>query len=618
MKGSRTHSRRIKKFVGWNGCLVAAALTGLAGTARAATLTWDAGGTSPANPVDGSGAWDAGITADWSNVSDPSGQSPNSPADVTWPNTGADTAIFGNGGGTAGAINNFSVTVAAGGVSVGAITFAPLVVSNSGNHSNDYQISGGPITLGQANTVITENNVSSSNLATFPDAELTSQLTGSGGATFAGPGTLAIGNLGTGTAANNYTGTTTITGNVQLGNISLANARTKAGIVTPFGAANNSVILSGGTISTNNSGATQNLPYAFTITDNTSNTIFGSSKAQTFIGGSTGISANPFGSATGSGTLSFNIGGGGTSDLSANFSTFTGTFNLTGGGTTRAFINGGAFSGGTGMALDIESTATVQTILAPQTNSGGNTFNFGSLTSSTANTVLNGGSAGAITYSVGALNTDTTYAGTIGSGTTLGAALTKVGTGSLTLTNTNAYTGATTVNAGALVINGSIASATTVNTGGTLAGTGSIANAVTASGGTISPGATASNSIGTLSVTGNVAFGASSTYLDEINAAGQSDLLAITGNLDLTGAGDTLNVSALDSTSGAPYTIASYTGTLTGTFANTNLPSGYTIDYGTGSNSVIMLVPSSAVPEPASLGLFAFTAAGLGLRRRRV
>ena len=44
--------------------------------------------------------------------------------------------------------------------------------------------------------------------------------------------------------------------------------------------------------------------------------------------------------------------------------------------------------------------------------------------------------------------------------------LVKTGTGTMTLSGDNVYTGATTVNAGGLVVDGSILSATTVNGGG--------------------------------------------------------------------------------------------------------------------------------------------------------
>ena len=67
--------------------------------------------------------------------------------------------------------------------------------------------------------------------------------------------------------------------------------------------------------------------------------------------------------------------------------------------------------------------------------------------------------------------------------------LEKIGAGSLVLTAANTYTGPTTVNAGALVVNGSIAnSAVTVNSGAILAGTGTVGATTINSGGTFAPG----------------------------------------------------------------------------------------------------------------------------------
>src|SRR5262249_20959628 len=60
---------------------------------------------------------------------------------------------------------------------------------------------------------------------------------------------------------------------------------------------------------------------------------------------------------------------------------------------------------------------------------------------------------GTATLTTGSDNTSTTFSGTI-SGT---GGLTKIGTGALTLTGVSSYTGATAVNAGTLVVNGSIA-----------------------------------------------------------------------------------------------------------------------------------------------------------------
>src|SRR6185369_15700497 len=77
---------------------------------------------------------------------------------------------------------------------------------------------------------------------------------------------------------------------------------------------------------------------------------------------------------------------------------------------------------------------------------------------------------GAGSMTVGGNNASTTFSGTIsGSG-----GLTKNGTGALTLSGANTYTGLTTVNTGTLIVNGSIAGAVTVNSGGQLDGTGRI------------------------------------------------------------------------------------------------------------------------------------------------
>jgi autotransporter-associated beta strand protein len=91
--------------------------------------------------------------------------------------------------------------------------------------------------------------------------------------------------------------------------------------------------------------------------------------------------------------------------------------------------------------------------------------------------------------------------------------LEKIGGGTLVLTGTNTYSGPTTVSGGALVVNGSIPNSTlTVDGGATLGGVGTIGNAII-NNGTLSPG----NSIGTITVNGNLVMTAAASYLVEIS-----------------------------------------------------------------------------------------------------
>jgi autotransporter-associated beta strand protein len=147
--------------------------------------------------------------------------------------------------------------------------------------------------------------------------------------------------------------------------------------------------------------------------------------------------------------------------------------------------------------------------------------------------------------------------------------LIKSNIGSLTLAGINTYTSTTTVNGGALYVNGTIGAGGLILTSGTtLGGHGVIYSAVTVpAGGTLAPG----TSIGQLTVSNNVILQAGSTTRMEINqAATTNDQLRVSGALTYAG---TLVVTNLAGTLGAGdsfqlFNAASYNGA----FTTTNLP----------------------------------------------
>ncbi|MEK7951964.1 beta strand repeat-containing protein [Luteolibacter soli] len=147
---------------------------------------------------------------------------------------------------------------------------------------------------------------------------------------------------------------------------------------------------------------------------------------------------------TGAGTLNINANTTvARDDFSNNWAGFTGQLNIAGSGTVRLLNNGGSFNTGGFANCSVDLAGTV--LLEPSNNSNGNTYTIGSLSSASATAGIKGPSqGGATTLSVGGLNTSTTFAG----GTLVGH-LTKVGSGTLTLTNTTP-TGNVTVTTGTL------------------------------------------------------------------------------------------------------------------------------------------------------------------------
>ena len=121
----------------------------------------------------------------------------------------------------------------------------------------------------------------------------------------------------------------------------------------------------------------------------------------------------------------------------------------------------------------------------------------------------------------------TTVSGLI---TGTGGSLVKVGTGTLTLSGANTYTGLTTISEGAINLTGSLLSPVSVEPGGTLGSTGTVFNTVT-NAGTVAPGLELPESVfGTLTVNNYVGAGGTLALRTFLGGDGSpSDLLTING-----------------------------------------------------------------------------------------
>jgi autotransporter-associated beta strand protein len=185
--------------------------------------------------------------------------------------------------------------------------------------------------------------------------------------------------------------------------------------------------------------------------------------------------------------------------------------------------------------------------------------------SGSAGGVIRSGTAGAVTFTAGSAS-NSSFAGLIenGNGT---VAFTKAGSGSLTLTAANTYTGLTTVSDGSLVVNGSLVGDVSIAAAGSLGGSGSVA--AIGGAGLVGPG----NSPGILTATsidptGGLSFGfeitqADPNYLDA--TASGNDLLWLTGATPFAS-----SLSAANSVNVYFTQAALDLGTLTGGFFTAN------------------------------------------------
>lgn len=335
------------------------------------------------------------------------------------------------------------------------------------------------------------------------------------GGTGALSGTVTLQKAGAGTLTlsgnNSYTGGTLVTG----GTVSLN---------TVGAAGSGSITLSNGNLTLNSVGGPATTA---------NNLIFSGPATLTTPSGNNNQATT--GSWTGNGALTLSVVSGGTFSPRGSMSGFTGSATMGSAGTLRFYGSAGSSAASFNLGSGTANLVTRD----------GGTVSLGSLTGG-AGTFIRGATSSdnGSTFIIGGNNASTTFSGTItnGNNANRSVAITKQGTGTLTLTGTNGYGGATTVSAGKLLINGNQSFATapiTVAGGATLGGTGIIGGATT-NNGTLAPG----TSLGTLTFNSHLVFNSGSRAQFEIsrNPFG-NDQVVVLGTLVRNGTLEVLNTS---------------------------------------------------------------------------
>jgi len=559
----------MKRFLSpYAALLLALAACAWSGSAAAqSTQTWS---TAPSN-----GNWS--VSGNWT-----SGTAP----------VGNDSLAFGSTT-IASSTNNLTA-----GTQINGITF------NSG--ASVYTLSGNQITLGGS---VTNNSTNTQTLSlpialsatqTFNAASgtlaLSGSISGAGGLTKSGTSTLTL----SGAGANTYTGLTTVSAgqlilNKTAGITAVANnlTITNAGVALPSSnqiADTSAVTMSGTSATFNGPGANEGTALNLALDETIGSlTVTGGRFYSGGANSTTGFAVTGAASFTGgAGNTSFLQNSGGLSSFgSLSLSGMSSTDMTTGAVAVanRFWINGNSSRqsviavGSGGLSLDGSNL-----LLASTSGSGarlvlnGDVTTLGSATSAitgasaTTTPVWLSGTAGSVTrtFTIGGGGANLTVSAPITNGSATTAGIRKLGSGTLTLSASNSYTGDTTVDAGSLAISNSAAlgaaggnlsvaggvlslgnlsvirSGTVSISSGTIQ-TGTITNntaAFSAQAGTISAGLAGTVGLtkttsGTLSLSGGVAntySGTTTVSAGVLDLAKTAGVNAVAGNLTITNA----------------------------------------------------------------------------------
>ncbi|ACB76811.1 beta strand repeat-containing protein [Opitutus terrae] len=501
---------------------------------------------------------------------------PDPPLTGVGPTGAGVSVVFGN------ALTADSTVALTAGKTVGYMTF---------NDDNRYTISGSTVTM-DVNSGSAQINVSNSGGGTIASTLalsdalqiaqnsssqfiISGNITGTArNLTVGGSGdTLISGNIATttGTLTKNNAGTLTLSGTNTFTGATTVNAGVLA-ISSETNLGNNPAALSAAQL-TLNGGTLRTITNAVTLDDANRGVTIGASGG-TFdtvsnltIGG-TGAATNVLAingtlTKTGSGTLTFAGTGANTGNGAVNVD--AGTLAITKSANVSALGDTAAVTIGSGATLQFNGTSTYTAETIGSLAGGG--------------TVTNA-SAGAFALTAGGAGTSTTFSGALQN--TGGAlSLTKTGAGTLTLTDTagaSNFTGATTVNAGALNIRAGTALGST--TGGTTVASGA---ALELQGG-ISVGTEALSLTGTgvgangalRNISGNNSFAGAITLGGATEIQSDSGTLTLSGgiggaqNLTLAGVGNTTVSGAITTGAGtltkadSGYAVLSGVNTFTG------------------------------------------------------